>query len=69
MTILTAIHAPTKPFQTKALGLGHLFTVWSQRQALRKLDTDALNDIGLSSAQAAAESSRSFWDAPKTWRD
>ena len=69
MTILTASHALNTPTQTKATGLGHLFSVWRQRQALRKLDGAALSDIGLTRAQATHESGRAFWDAPTTWRD
>lgn len=69
MTILTATHAPTTPIQTKATGLVRRFTVWSQRQALQKLDNAALDDIGVTRADADAESRRSFWDAPNSWRD
>lgn len=69
MTILTATHAPTTLIQTKATGLVRLFTVWSQRQALRKLDSAALDDIGVTRTDAIAESRRSFWDAPDSWRD
>ncbi|MGI9368807.1 MAG: DUF1127 domain-containing protein [Ruegeria sp.] len=39
-----------------------------QRRALANLDDHALNDIGVSRAEAKAESKRPFWDAPDAWR-
>lgn len=48
--------------------LVHLFAVRRQRRALLKLDDRALEDIGISRKEARAEASRSFWDAPETWR-
>lgn len=58
------------PTQTRVsrFGLDRLLNVWRQRQTLRTLDADALRDIGLTRAQADAESRRSFWDAPESWR-
>ncbi|UWQ93299.1 DUF1127 domain-containing protein [Rhodobacteraceae bacterium M382] len=38
-----------------------------QRRALKKLDAAALDDIGITKAQAEAESSRLAWDAPDHW--
>ncbi len=40
----------------------------SQRRALRELDRAALDDLGLTIAQAQAEADRPFWDVPATWR-
>ncbi len=40
----------------------------SQRRALRQLDSAALNDLGLSDADAKCEADRPFWDVPATWR-
>lgn len=68
MTMFTATRTPTLTNRFARLGLGHLFSVWAQRQALRSLDADALNDIGLTRAEAKAEAGRSFWDAPESWR-
>ena len=36
-----------------------------QRQALRRLPPEMLKDIGATSADAYAESSRGFWDIPE----
>lgn len=38
-----------------------------QRSALRRLDARALEDIGLTRAQAEAEANRPLWDAPAHW--
>ena len=46
----------------------HLFDVWRQRQQLKRLDAAALEDLGLTRAEADQEAARSFWDAPQTWR-
>ena len=69
MTMFTEAHAPTTSPRTTLAGLARLFNVRRQRQALRKLDNAALKDIGLTRAQADAESGRSFWDAPTSWRN
>lgn len=37
------------------------------RRQLKTLDASLLSDIGVSRAQALAESARSEWDAPTTW--
>lgn len=68
MTIFTAAATSTQAPRATHSGIVHLFNVWRQRQALRKLDNAALTDIGLSRAEANTESRRSFWDAPSTWR-
>ncbi len=40
-----------------------------QRAALKRLDSDALADLGLTRTEADAEAARPFWDVPHTWRD
>jgi len=41
----------------------HLYlSVWRQRQVLRSLTADALQDIGVSRTQAEKEANRWFWD-------
>lgn len=44
------------------------YSVWHQRQTLKTLNKDALDDIGISYRDASNESRRPFWDAPATWR-
>lgn len=39
-----------------------------QRNALLHMTARELEDIGVTEAQAAAEASRPFWDAPAHWR-
>ncbi len=46
----------------------HLVAVHRQRKALARMDDTALDDIGVSRAQAHREASRPIWDAPETWR-
>lgn len=54
---------------TPILGrLSHFYNVWRQRQALKSLNREALEDIGISYRDASNEARRSFWDAPSTWR-
>lgn len=42
--------------------------VWRQRQHLAHLDCARLRDIGITRAEAEAESRRPFWDIPARWR-
>ena len=62
----------TLPAQSR--GLSGLFSLAArtaalhrQRAALRRLDAQALADIGISRAQADAEANRPLWDAPAHW--
>lgn len=47
--------------------LRHWLQVAKTRRDLARLDADALQDIGLSHAEARAESARPVWDAPSRW--
>ena len=59
----------TAPTQMSVLArLRHFRAVWSQRQALKSLDSAVLRDIGVTRAQADAEAGRPIWDAPENWR-
>jgi uncharacterized protein YjiS (DUF1127 family) len=51
-----------------ATSLRQVYNVWRSRRALVALDDAALNDIGLSRADAVNEANRPFWDVPNTWR-
>jgi len=44
------------------------FEARHQRGALRKLDSAALDDPGLTRKQANREANRRFWDVPANWR-
>lgn len=41
---------------------------WRQRQKLAQLDSAALEDMGLTRAQVAAEMRRGLWNAPQHWK-
>jgi len=60
----TAFSTPRR----SGLSLRAMYDVWTQRNALKSLDADALRDIGISAAQADAEAHKPLWDVPKTWR-
>ncbi|PCH69494.1 MAG: hypothetical protein COC12_09220 [Rhodobacteraceae bacterium] len=47
--------------------LSRFHAVWTQRKALKSLDSAALQDIGVTRAQAQAEAKRPVWDAPESW--
>ena len=47
----------------------HWAAVRRQRRALRRMEAHRLDDIGVTRAQALAESGRPFWDAPAHWVD
>ncbi|MCA0873227.1 DUF1127 domain-containing protein [Seohaeicola saemankumensis] len=68
MTFTTSSHSTARSSARRTTPLGRLFGIWRQRQALRRLDADALRDIGVTRAQAETEARRPFWDAPDTWR-
>lgn len=44
-------------------------TLRRQRAQLARLDTSALEDLGLSRFEADAEARRPFWDVPDSWRN
>ncbi len=48
-------------------GLLSLISLARQRRALSKLDDAALEDIGITRAEAEAEAARPIWDAPQNW--
>ena len=41
--------------------------VWRSRRALAKLDTRALEDIGVSPQEAQREAKLAAWDVPGNW--
>lgn len=73
MTIFTATNAaltcpPVRRRLSAYATLAQFHAVWRQRRALKSLDTAALDDIGVTRAQASAEASRPIWNAPASWR-
>lgn len=48
--------------------LRNMAALHRHRRALAQLDAHILNDIGVNSQQAQAESDRPFWDVPANWR-
>jgi len=48
--------------------MSNLVAIRRQRRQLRDLDDAMLADLGLTRAQAEAESRRAAWDVPATWR-
>ncbi|MEL7099579.1 MAG: DUF1127 domain-containing protein [Pseudomonadota bacterium] len=45
-----------------------LISLWRSRRALARLDSRALDDIGVTAGQAASEATRPIWDVPHHWR-
>ncbi|MDA5557057.1 DUF1127 domain-containing protein [Shimia sp. MMG029] len=48
--------------------IAQIFAVRRQRSKLAKLDSRALEDIGLTEADVQAELRRSAWDVPAHWK-
>ncbi|MEX0304108.1 MAG: DUF1127 domain-containing protein [Leisingera sp.] len=71
MTYLTSSRSarctPAKPQLTLGARLGLHLDAWRQRRQLAKLDARALEDIGVTRAEAEAEARRGVWSAPDHW--
>jgi len=46
------------------ISLSLIIAVWAERRVLSRLDESRLNDLGFTSAEAAREAARPFWDLP-----
>lgn len=71
MTQLATNCGATRHIASRKSLISRLFMAWHlsrQRARLTDLDDAILRDIGLTRAQAAAESRRAFWDVPATWK-
>ncbi|MFC3118746.1 DUF1127 domain-containing protein [Jhaorihella thermophila] len=69
MTLFTDTRISRRPALTDLWSqVKRMIVVRQQRRALRKLDARALEDIGITRAEAEAEAARPLWDAPDTWR-
>ncbi|MDW3222715.1 MAG: DUF1127 domain-containing protein [Paracoccaceae bacterium] len=53
----------------RVMSLIALVGLWRSRRALARLDTRALEDIGVTRNAADLEANRPFWDVPETWRN
>ena len=71
MTYLTssrsAACSAAKPRLSLAARIGLHIAAWRQRRQLAKLDARALEDIGVTRAEADAEARRGAWSAPDHW--
>jgi uncharacterized protein YjiS (DUF1127 family) len=71
MTFSHALHRPAGLARSSRAAhtsfARRMYDTWRQRQVLRDLDIDALNDIGISRKEAQAEARRPIWDAPANW--
>ena len=74
MTTTTCNTTTTTPFTTPVSGLPFLKVIQfamalrRQRATLRGMDDAALQDLGLTRKEAAAESAHPVWDVPASWR-
>lgn len=70
---LTDLFAPVPSRHSVTTGrklrLVRLIDLWRSRQALSRLDSDSLKDIGVSYKDAQNEAARAVWDAPAAWRE
>jgi uncharacterized protein YjiS (DUF1127 family) len=72
---MTMISTNCPGVNTKSVSTGFSVTatlrrfhaLWTQRNALKSLDSAVLRDIGVTRAQAEAEAKRPVWDAPESW--
>jgi len=46
----------------------HALNVWRERQALARLTTEQLRDIGVTPDEAQTEAKRPIWDVPTGWK-
>ncbi|MGR3758678.1 DUF1127 domain-containing protein [Roseobacteraceae bacterium NS-SX3] len=67
MAYLTASCPPAKPRRSLRSAIAARIALMRQRRALGRLDSRALEDIGLSRADAEREARRPVWDAPDGW--
>ena len=68
MTYISAASTTPSNRPTVFFGLTARLAVWRQRRALKALGNHALEDIGVTRAEADTEARRAFWNAPDTWR-
>ena len=53
--------------KTRRFSFMDFLSLYRQRRALARLDDRALQDIGVTRAQAEKEAKTGFWDVPDHW--
>ncbi|WP_457648406.1 DUF1127 domain-containing protein [Profundibacter sp.] len=66
-TCNTPAHTARKPQPTTFHMIKLALKARKQRRALRRLDSVALADLGLTRKQAKQEANRPIWDVPPNW--
>lgn len=64
MAFLSSTRHTSRPAPSLRTSFLELMSVYRQRRALARLDDAALKDMGITRADALAESRRHFWDLP-----
>ncbi len=64
---ITHVRANLRPHPSLLTRIGFGLSVYRQRQRLRRLSDDLLDDIGISRDEAETEAKRRLWDAPNHW--
>lgn len=64
---LTQHYAASAPRTSLLTWIKTLAATWRSRQALARLSTEQLADIGVSRDEAEAEVRRAAWDVPAYW--
>jgi uncharacterized protein YjiS (DUF1127 family) len=67
MAFISTHRSRTALPKTVRLTLFDLISLYRQRRALARLDDRALEDIGITRAEADAEARSGFWDVPNHW--
>ena len=67
MATRSTYHCVTTSPQPRRFSLMDLLSLHRQRHALGRLDDRALEDIGVTRAQAEKEAKSGFWDVPDHW--
>ncbi len=67
MAFLSNTHRSSAPRRSSRMSLLDLFSLYRQRRALADLDDHALEDIGVTRAEANKEAKSGFWNVPDHW--
>ena len=72
MAFLSTPHITARPIRRPRRGIVATALAWAalarQRRRLAQLDDAALDDMGITRADAQHEAARLPWDAPARWR-